>query len=421
MWASIWETCQDWQIWSGSFMHMTGAIGGYTFTLFLPIVLKDSLGFDQQLSFTLTTPPVLFAVLVGISVSWLADKTHPVTFLGCNKQADEGEIILEGSETFSTLPSEHGALNNWVASPPTPTALDQGACRNRVLVLKFGSYDTDTALRAAIFPFNHPASYSKFEASKYYMFKMRLTLPTITALVFLQSTTATTVKAPPHRLAVRDACNHDNCLRAVIASAFPTRDGFGDCSSYLLTTVTPATFTTTITVTATSLVAYKKRDDVLFPRQQTAIPTAIPAYASACSGSVRYSSACSCVSATASTAFAPTPTTTKTVFATVVQTAAPTLTVTQYLNEYNCAAQAEGDTPTVLNINQCVIVDASNSINFGTFIPGACSASQCTVQSFGDFYCANGITGTYPVGDTACLDADPIYALKLVCPSCPHT
>jgi hypothetical protein len=79
------------------------------------------------------------------------------------------------------------------------------------------------------------------------------------------------------------ACNGDNCLRAIIgenqtrinricivsisdillASAFPQRHGSADCALYFL---------------------------------QDA--TGIPAYASACSGSVRYSSACSCIGVT---------------------------------------------------------------------------------------------------------------------------
>ncbi|KAE9374310.1 MFS general substrate transporter [Stipitochalara longipes BDJ] len=75
-WATIWKTCQDWQIWSYSFMYMTGAIGGYSFTLFLPIILEDSLGFSQELSFILSTPPIIFAVLVGGFISWLAGETR---------------------------------------------------------------------------------------------------------------------------------------------------------------------------------------------------------------------------------------------------------------------------------------------------------------------------------------------------------
>jgi len=78
------------------------------------------------------------------------------------------------------------------------------------------------------------------------------------------------------------ACNHNNCLRAVIASAFPTRSGSADCSSYFKTTVETGPIPT-----------------------KTVIPTSIPRYASACSGSVGYSSACSCVGATAATITVP--------------------------------------------------------------------------------------------------------------------
>ncbi|MCJ1290149.1 hypothetical protein MMC34_001685 [Xylographa carneopallida] len=189
-------------------------------------------------------------------------------------------------------------------------------------------------------------------------------------------------------------CNEDNCLRAVQASAFPTRHGSADCASYLLTTVTPTTSTQTVTVTAsptTTLTAtitntgtvtdvatitntavltelatiidtatavltitdvitvpvtetvtlappvetLKKRalhPDLRAPaislaaRQMTVAPSSIPTYASACSGAVRYSSACSCIGVTKSTTTAPTPITTKTVTATAVQTVVVTQT-----------------------------------------------------------------------------------------------
>src|SRR5882724_2068019 len=57
-------------------MYMAGAIGGYSFMLFLPIILKDSLGFSQELSFIMANPPVIFAVIVGGFISWLADRTR---------------------------------------------------------------------------------------------------------------------------------------------------------------------------------------------------------------------------------------------------------------------------------------------------------------------------------------------------------
>ncbi|KAL8389698.1 hypothetical protein RB595_009028 [Gaeumannomyces hyphopodioides] len=149
----------------------------------------------------------------------------------------------------------------------------------------------------------------------------------------------------------RDHCNADNCLRAVRATQFPTR--LEACSSFVVTTVTPATSThtetvkvtaetpvvtlsvtdTTVnTVTATSTV---KVDQTLTlttvtqtqtqtlgtPQKRaeggadsngavTVVPTAIPAYASACTNAARFSSACSRAGVTGGVTTAPTPVTT---------------------------------------------------------------------------------------------------------------
>ncbi|KAK6352416.1 hypothetical protein TWF730_009243 [Orbilia blumenaviensis] len=124
----------------------------------------------------------------------------------------------------------------------------------------------------------------------------------------------------PVKSATLTKCIEDNCLRAIRATNFPTRPGTADCYSYFATTVTPAvstswvdwestvydyteilteTVTTTLTTATTTIFpeggsqTFEKRDE---PITNTA--TAIPAYASPCSGSVRYSSACSCIGAT---------------------------------------------------------------------------------------------------------------------------
>lgn len=80
------------------------------------------------------------------------------------------------------------------------------------------------------------------------------------------------------------------------------------------------TVKTTVVVTSTSTSTrtfYNKR-------QVTDVPSDIPTYASACSGAVRYSSACSCIGVTAETITANSPVTTVTVSQTVTPT---TLTV----------------------------------------------------------------------------------------------
>lgn len=75
--------------------------------------------------------------------------------------------------------------------------------------------------------------------------------------------------------------------------------------------------------------ALKERDAApepvldIVPRQVTASPTSIPTYASACSGAVRYSSACSCIGATHTTTTAKAPTTTVSSTTTVTECAKP--------------------------------------------------------------------------------------------------
>ncbi|MCJ1353139.1 MAG: hypothetical protein MMC33_003124 [Icmadophila ericetorum] len=149
------------------------------------------------------------------------------------------------------------------------------------------------------------------------------------------------------------ACNADNCLRAVRATSFPTRDGLADCNSYLATTITPDPTTFTATATATQTVATvtvspdteseSERKRIARPRRNLVEGRAairgrqnprggrggggIPTYASACSGSVRYSSACSCVGANVVTVTAAQLSTTVTGTVTVSETATVTTTV----------------------------------------------------------------------------------------------
>lgn len=59
-----------------SFMYMTGAIGVYAFLFFLPLILRNGLGYSLELSFILSAPPAIFSVIVAMGISWLADKTR---------------------------------------------------------------------------------------------------------------------------------------------------------------------------------------------------------------------------------------------------------------------------------------------------------------------------------------------------------
>ncbi|KAK6540458.1 hypothetical protein TWF694_009252 [Orbilia ellipsospora] len=146
---------------------------------------------------------------------------------------------------------------------------------------------------------------------------------------------------------------------AIRASAFPTRPGTADCSSFFLSTLyttdtetihttSTATVTATVTITvglpATPADGKKKKRRIIKNRQelqkrQAVIgPSKIPAYASPCSGAVRYSSACSCIGMKAMTVTLPDPSTTVTTTMTdsiaTVTTPTSTLTATSLLLQF---------------------------------------------------------------------------------------
>jgi hypothetical protein len=74
--------------------------------------------------------------------------------------------------------------------------------------------------------------------------------------------------------------------------------------------VVTSTVTLTNPPTTFSFTVKVRRDGELAKRQATNAPSRIPAYASPCSGTLRYSSACSCVGATQTTVTAVAPSTT---------------------------------------------------------------------------------------------------------------
>ncbi|KAF3904783.1 hypothetical protein ABW20_dc0103117 [Dactylellina cionopaga] len=103
---------------------------------------------------------------------------------------------------------------------------------------------------------------------------------------------------------------------------------------YISTVTDPQTLTNTVSATSTFVVSTTAVTTksitttitrnlprtALRKRQQTGVDSVIPAYASVCSGSVRYLSACSCLGAVPTTVTAETPSTTITVPTTVTST-----------------------------------------------------------------------------------------------------
>ncbi|MCJ1400083.1 hypothetical protein MMC11_003286 [Xylographa trunciseda] len=232
------------------------------------------------------------------------------------------------------------------------------------------------------------------------------------------------------------ACNANNCLRAIEASAFPTRHGTADCSSYFLTAVTPATSTVTATATAfttttipipnTTTVevvvplsptapaaSLQKRYDPaalvrhptvsLAPRQVTVKPSAIPTYASACSGAVGYSSACSCIGVTAAQTTVPAPTTTLTVTRTsTVTVSSPIATATAFCTTFLLQAVGGGSDANGVAINgrYAQVADSGDGLDDDViyFVADPSAASVLTLSATGALstngYIANSDAGT---------------------------
>ncbi|RVD84624.1 uncharacterized protein DFL_006363 [Arthrobotrys flagrans] len=188
-------------------------------------------------------------------------------------------------------------------------------------------------------------------------------------------------------------CAADNCLRAVRASVFPTRSGTADCSSFFSATVQQKPSTaivstdgTTITTTAVYL--------------ETASPTAIPSYASACSGAARYSSACSCIGAAhvTTTVFPPTPTTSDIINAVFVVSpegcprSTPTgLAIGQSDDAFS--QQNGGLSYTQYEGNQVVLQDPTN----GPFFLDLSREDRVAISDNADFDCWNCFGGEWSV------------------------
>ncbi|KAK8859802.1 laccase 2 [Apiospora arundinis] len=117
--------------------------------------------------------------------------------------------------------------------------------------------------------------------------------------------------------AYRQRCNADNCLRIIRGNQGwpPINKCQTDCSSYLVTTVTPTPpVTTTVTVTITPGPYYGKRDEAADQAADARRPRGVPSYCTNACGNDgwRYRSACSCIGITTYTVYAPTPTITVT-------------------------------------------------------------------------------------------------------------
>lgn len=69
----VFDALKDWKIWCHMFMACTTFIGVYSFSLFLPTIIRD-LGFANSTAQLMSTPPYIVACIICVAGGWYADK-----------------------------------------------------------------------------------------------------------------------------------------------------------------------------------------------------------------------------------------------------------------------------------------------------------------------------------------------------------
>ncbi|PVH87300.1 hypothetical protein DL98DRAFT_582011 [Cadophora sp. DSE1049] len=202
-------------------------------------------------------------------------------------------------------------------------------------------------------------------------------------------------------IAAAAVCKADNCARAVTGTQrglAAQTSAKNDCSSFLKATVYPSTVTSTVTITVfpstvtstsfsttttiiqtvivgtSSVVASTETDSTVVqtvtvnqrraaasPQTTgTVRPSSVPTYASACSGVVRYSSACSCWGVTQTTTTMPTPATYRTI--TVSATASTTIvSLVTYTSTFSQTITTSATTTTTALVTATATAPAGNA------------------------------------------------------------
>jgi sugar phosphate permease len=66
----------DLKVWGFAFIFMFTTTITYAIAYFLPIILKDGMGFNAALSNCLIAPPYVFALFVMLAFAWAGDRYH---------------------------------------------------------------------------------------------------------------------------------------------------------------------------------------------------------------------------------------------------------------------------------------------------------------------------------------------------------
>lgn len=71
----VWDALRDWKIWIHMFMATGTFTGVYSYSLFLPTIVRD-LGYSNTTAQLMSTPPYIVACAVCVGAGWWADKVQ---------------------------------------------------------------------------------------------------------------------------------------------------------------------------------------------------------------------------------------------------------------------------------------------------------------------------------------------------------
>lgn len=74
--AVILHHLKDWKLYFWAFNLLSSTLPGYAYSYFLPIILKNGMGFSSTESQLLSAPPYILAAIIAYISGWLGDRYH---------------------------------------------------------------------------------------------------------------------------------------------------------------------------------------------------------------------------------------------------------------------------------------------------------------------------------------------------------
>jgi cyanate permease len=73
-WSSIAFHLRDWKIWEFAWLYFLNNVVAYSWSYFLPIILRSDMGYSVAMSQILTFPPYVLAAAWMFGTAWVADR-----------------------------------------------------------------------------------------------------------------------------------------------------------------------------------------------------------------------------------------------------------------------------------------------------------------------------------------------------------